>query len=134
MKYECGRPGLPGVPDRVVPGASSTPQPYERQMFGGPLLTSVPDGLPPINCDDDAPASVRRRPLSPQDEASASASGARPGLTGRARSSVPAQDHSAGEEQGLTARPSPSRSTRLGLKDLSPSPVRRRPFRPSRAV
>src|SRR6056297_1606683 len=105
-----GQSDLPGVPYWGIPVASSTPQPYERQVSSGPLLASAPDGLPPVNSDCSTPASARRRPLSPQDEASKSAPGARYGLTGRHRCSVPAQDHSAGDEQGLTARPSPSRS------------------------
>src|SRR6056297_3260297 len=107
-----GRPDLPGVPCWGIPVASSTPQPYERQMSNGPLLASAPDGLPPANPDCSTPASARRRPLSPQDEASKSASGARHGLTGRLRGSVPAEGHSAGSEQGLTARPSPSQNKR----------------------
>src|SRR6056297_4059094 len=102
-----GQPDLPGVPCRGIPVASSTPRPYERQVSSGPLLASAPDGLPPVNPDSGTPASARRGPLSPQDEASKSASGARYGLTGRLRNSAPAKDHSAGDEEGLTPRPSP---------------------------
>ena len=46
-----------------------------------------------------------RGPLSPTDEASLLAPGAPAGLTGRPRCSVPAKGHTAGDEQGLTARP-----------------------------
>jgi len=52
-----------------------------------------------------APSSGRHGPLSPADEASTLALGARAGLTGRARCSVPAEDCLTGDERGLTARP-----------------------------
>jgi len=46
-----GRPGLPGVPARGSPVASSTPRPIERPSSGGPLLASAPDGVAPANRD-----------------------------------------------------------------------------------
>jgi len=45
-------PWLPGVPTGGIPIAFSTPRPVERQVSGGPLLASAPDGLSPINHDE----------------------------------------------------------------------------------
>jgi len=42
---------LPGVPAGGIPVAFSTPRPVERQVSGGPLLASAPDGLSPTNHD-----------------------------------------------------------------------------------
>ena len=39
----------PDVRTRGIPRASSTPRPSERRVSRGPLLTSVPDGVPPVN-------------------------------------------------------------------------------------
>ena len=100
-------PGLPGVPARGSPRASSTPRSGERRLSGGPLLTSVPDGLPPINRGGSSLQTNSRGPPPPTDEASTLACGARAGRRGRTRNSAPAEDRSAGCEQGLTARPSP---------------------------
>jgi len=44
-----GRQGLPGVPTRVVPVASSTPRPYERRASDGGLFASAPDPVPSTN-------------------------------------------------------------------------------------
>ncbi len=48
---ESGQTGLPGVPTRVLPVASSTPRPGERWVSGAGLLTSVPDPVAPVNHD-----------------------------------------------------------------------------------
>ncbi len=119
MTYECGRSGLPGVPVRGIPVASSTPRSYERRTSDGGLLASAPDPVPPMNRDGSPLRTSDTKPLSPQDEVSTLAPGARTGLTGRARRSVPAKDSMAGYEQGLTARPSPPRTTPVRLKGLS---------------
>src|SRR6056297_2000124 len=109
-RYEWnGQPGWPGVRTRVIPFASSTPRPHERRVFDGPLLTSVPGGVPSFN---HAGASLQMRPRgppSPWDEASTLAHGVRVRLTGRPRVRSPADDHSAGSEGGQTPRPSPLR-------------------------
>jgi len=69
-------PWLPGVPTGGIPVASSTPRPGERQVFGGPLLASAPDGLSPINRGEPSLRTAGHGPLSPTDEASMLASGA----------------------------------------------------------
>ncbi|GGC60560.1 hypothetical protein GCM10007209_23280 [Haloferax sulfurifontis] len=58
-------------------------------------------------------------PLSPKDEVSTLASGARAGLTGRARVRSPLKTYFAGREQGLTARPSPLPHCPPTVKGLS---------------
>ena len=107
------------VPVRGVPLASSTPRPCGRQLSAGPLLTSVPDGLPAVNSDRASLQTPGRRPLPSQDEASTLACGARTGRARRTPDSVPAEDHSAGIERGLTARPSPFRICRVSGMYLS---------------
>jgi len=117
--------GLPGVRTRVIPRASSTPRPYERRVSGDPLLASAPDGVSPINPTGSPLQASPWGPPPPQDEASKLACGARVRLTGRPRASVPAKDHIAGSEQGLTARPSPLPpypEPHKGLSDAAPSP------------
>ena len=111
--------GCLAVPVRGVPLASSTPRPCGRQLSAGPLLTSVPDGLPAVNSDRASLQTPGRRPLPSQDEASTLACGARTGRARRTPDSVPAEDHSAGIERGLTARPSPLRRRRLPLMGFS---------------
>jgi len=78
-------PGLPGVRTRVIPFASSTPRPHERRVFDGPLLTSVPGGLPSFNHVSASLQMQPRGPPSPWDEASTLAHGVRVRLTGRPR-------------------------------------------------
>src|SRR6056297_2688955 len=77
--------GLPGVRTRVIPFASSTPRPHERRVFDGPLLTSVPGGLPSFNHVSASLQMRPRGPPSPWDEASTLAHGVRVRLTGRPR-------------------------------------------------
>ncbi len=100
--------GCLAVPARGVPRASSTPRPCGRQLSAGPLLTSVPGGLPAVNPGRASLQTPDRGPLPSQDEASTLACGARTGRARRTPDSAPAEDHSAGDERGLTARPSPS--------------------------
>jgi hypothetical protein len=109
----------PGRSIRGVPRASSTPQPCGRQLSAGPLLTSVPGGFPAVNRARTSLQTPARGPLPSQDEASTLACGARTGWPGRAPDSVPAKDHSAGCERGLTARPSPLDGRQLPHKGLS---------------
>src|SRR6056297_1601962 len=77
--------GLPGVRTRVIPFASSTPRPHERRVFDGPLLTSVPGGVPSFNHVGASLQMRPRGPPSPWDEASTLAHGVRVRLTGRPR-------------------------------------------------
>ena len=111
--------GCLAVPVRGVPRASSTPRPCGRQLSAGPLLTSVPDGLPAVNPDRASLQTPGRGPLPSQDEASTLACRARTGRARRTPDSVPAEDHSAGGERGLTARPSPANRRRLPLMGFS---------------
>ena len=111
--------GCRAVPARGVPRASSTPRPCGRQLSTGPLLTSVPDGLPAVNRVRTSLQTSERGPLPSQDEASTLACGARTGWARRTPDSVPAEDHSAGDERGLTARPSPLDANPVVHKRLS---------------
>ena len=78
-------PSLPGVRTRVVPFASSTPRSDERQVYEGPLLTSVPGGVPSSNHRRTPLQAQPCGPLSPLDEASTLAHGAHARQTGRPR-------------------------------------------------
>ncbi len=113
---------LPGVPTWGIPVASSTPRSLERRTSDGPLLASAPGGVPPMNRANPSLRKGYAEPLSPKDEVSTLASGARAGLTGRARVRSPLKTYFAGEEQGLTARPSPLPHYPPTVKGLSMRP------------
>jgi len=96
-----GQAGWPGVPTWGIPVAFSTPTRRERRASGGGLLASAPDPVSPTNRDGPLLRAGVVGPLSPADEASTLALGARAGQTGRARCSVPAKDYLTGDERGL---------------------------------
>ena len=111
--------GLPGVRTRVVPFASSTPRSDERQVYEGPLLTSVPGGMPSSNHRRTPLQAQPCGPLSPLDEASTLAHGVRVRHTGRFRVRSPLKTVLRAEEGGLTPRPSPFESPPPLLMGLS---------------
>ena len=111
--------GLPSVRTRVVPFASSTPRSDERQVYEGPLLTSVPGGMPSSNHRRTPLQAQPCGPLSPLDEASTLAHGVRVRRTGRLRVRSPLKTVLRAEEGGLTPRPSPSENPPPLLMGLS---------------
>ncbi len=107
-----------------IPVASSTPRSTERLTSSGGLLASAPDPVPPANrcvtplrvsTPGRCPRWTRFRRWLPRPVS------VRPDASGR---SVPAKDCLTGDEQGLTARPSPLFRMPVALKGLSSRCVR----------